>query len=220
MPPTSAITPPSLPDDLERISSIALAPHLEVLDVFLSGFHIEDQRAPSVRMESSRLEDVTWRGCDLRGFEAKDVVFERCDLSASDLSESRFLRVEFRSCRLSGAVLSMSTFEDVRFVECKAGLINLRMAEGERVWILGSSLHDADFYSATLLSSRILDCDLSLSEFSGADLRGSRLQRSRLDGARGAAGLRGIEVDSNQAALLSKLLLELHEITVDDAPDD
>ncbi len=220
MPPKTAITPPSIPEVLDRISSVAFSSHLELMDVWLSGLQAEGEEAASVRIESSRLEDVTLRRCDLRGLEARDVVFERCDLTASDFSESHFLRAEFRGCRLSGAVLSMSTFEDVRFVDCKADLLNLRMAEGERVWILGSNLHEADFYSAKLRSSRVLDCDLSGSEFSGADLSGTRLQGSRLDGARGAAGLHGIEVDSSQAALFSKLLLELHEIAVDDAPDD
>jgi uncharacterized protein YjbI with pentapeptide repeats len=220
MPAPPAITPPSLPQELDRISSLALSSHSELLDVRLSGFQAEDERAPSVRMESSRLEEVTFRRCDLRGLAAKDVVFERCDLSASDLSESRFLRVEFLGCRLSGTVLSMSTLEDVRFVDCKADLINLRMAAGVRVWFLDSNLRDADFYSATLRSSRVLGCDLSLSEFSGADLGGTRLQGSLLDGAKGAGGLHGIEIDSSQAALLSKVLLDLHEITVNDAPAD
>jgi uncharacterized protein YjbI with pentapeptide repeats len=215
-----AITPPSVPDALDRISSLALSSHLEVIDVWLSGFQTEGEQAASVRIESSRLEDVTLRRCDLRGLEARDVVFERCDLTASDFSESHFLRAEFRGCRLSGAVLSMSTFEDVRFTDCKADLLNLRMAEGERVWILDSNLREADFYSAKVRSSRVLGCDLSGSEFSGADLSGTRLQGSRLDGAKGAAGLHGIEVDSGQAALFSKLLLELHEISVDDTPAD
>ena len=220
MPPKPAITPPSIPEVLDRISSVAFSSHLELIEVRLSGLQAEGEEAASVRIESSRLEDVTLRRCDLRGLEARDVVFERCDLTASDFSESHFLRAEFRGCRLSGVVLSMSTFEDVRFVDCKAELLNLRMAEGERVWILGSNLHEADFYSAKLRSSRVLDCNLSGSELSGADLSGTRLQGSRLDGARGAAGLHGIEVDSSQAALFSKLLLELHEIAVDDAPDD
>ena len=111
----------------------------------------------------------------------------------------------------------MSTLEDVRFTDCKIDGVNLRMSKGERVWILDSNMREADFYAATLRTSRILDSDLSCAEFSKADLRGTQLQGSRLDGAKGAGGLHGIEVDPDQALLLSQLLLELHEISVQES---
>ena len=94
------------------------------------------------------------------------------------------------------------------------------MSEGERVWISGSNLREADFYAATFRSSRMLGCDLSGSEFSQADLGGTSLQGSRLDGAKGVAGLRGIRVDSDQTTLLAALLLESHDISVEVAPED
>ena len=167
----------------------------------------------------SRLENVTLQRCDLRGLEAQDVVFEGCDLSGSDLSESRLRRVEFRSCRLSGTTLSRSTLTDVRWTDCKLDRVNLRMAEGDCVWVLDSNMHEADLYAATFRSSRFLRSDLSACEFSQVDLHGARLQGSRLDGAKGAAGLKGVEVDPDQAVVLAQLLLELHEISVRDDPE-
>jgi uncharacterized protein YjbI with pentapeptide repeats len=214
------ITPPSLPPDLVRISSPDLFFDEDIIDVVVSGVHLVDGHAERLSIRSSRLDSVTLLGCQLRGLEAKDLVFESCDLSGSDLSESRLLRVEFRNCRLSGTVLSMSTFKDVRFTDCKLDGINLRMSEAERVWILDSNMREADFYAAKFRLSRILRTDLSGSEFSQADLRGTYLQGSLLDRAKGAASLQGVVVDTSQAMLLSELLLELHDISVQKPPDE
>ncbi len=212
--------PPSLPAHLEEVAAFDLEASGSLDDALVAGVELADHRATGFAIRSSRLAGVTLRSCELHGLEARDVVFEGCDLSGSDLSEARFTRVELVGCRLSGAVLSMSMLKDVRCRDCKLDGVNLRMSEGERVWILASNLHEADFYAATFRSSRMLDCDLSGSEFSKADLGGTHLQGSRLDGAKGVAGLRGIRVDATQAALLADLLLELHDIAVEVAPDD
>lgn len=42
-----------------------------------------------------------------------DVIFDSCDLSNCDLSESVFRRCEFHKCRLTGIDLSICTFQDV-----------------------------------------------------------------------------------------------------------
>jgi uncharacterized protein YjbI with pentapeptide repeats len=212
--------PPSLPTHLEQLGSIDLVDGGSVDDALVSGVSMVNGLAQGFGIRTSRLAGVTLQSCELHGLEARDVVFENCDLSGSDLSESHFHRVELAGCRLSGAVLSMSTLKDVRVRDCKLDGVNLRMSEGERVWISGSNLCEADLYAATFRSSRMLECDLSGAEFSKADLRGTHLQGSRLDGAKGVAGLRGIQIDSDQATLLAALLLELHDISVEAAPED
>lgn len=214
------VRPPSLPDELFRLPSLDLSWDEDIVDTLVSGFHVEDERADGLSITSSRFDGVTILSCRLRGLVARDLVFESCDLSGSDLSEARLLGVEFRNCRLSGAVLSMSTFNDVKITDCKLDGINLRMSEAERVWILDSDMREADFYAAKFRLSRILRTDLSGSEFSQADLRGTYLQGSLLDRAKGAASLQGVLVDTSQAMLLSELLLELHDISVLDAPDE
>jgi uncharacterized protein YjbI with pentapeptide repeats len=215
-----ACAPPSLPRSLVQISSIDLAPDQDIDEAHLSGMALPNRTAPRVRITSSRLDAVRLHGCELQELEARDVIFDQCDLSGSDLSSSRLFRVEFRGCRLSGLVFSMSMLKDVKLIDCKADGMILRMSEGERFRILDSNLKEADFYAAKFRSSRMLRCDLSGSEFSQADLRGTHLQGSRLDGAKGAAGLQGIQVDPKQATLLSHMLLELHGISVEEAPED
>ena len=214
-----AVAPPSLPEDLTRSASLDLSGGQEIVETLVSGMALTGRDAPGLSLLWSRLENVTLQRCDLRGLEAQDVVFEGCDLSGSDLSESRLRRVEFRSCRLSGTTLSRSTLTDVRWTDCKLDRVNLRMAEGDCVWVLDSNMHEADLYAATFRSSRFLRSDLSACEFSQVDLHGARLQGSRLDGAKGAAGLKGVEVDPDQAVVLAQLLLELHEVTVRDDPE-
>jgi uncharacterized protein YjbI with pentapeptide repeats len=216
----AACASPSLPTHLEPVGAIDLLDGESVDDAFISAVSQANGRAQGFGIRTSRMTGVTLQSCELHGLEARDVIFENCDLSGSDLSESRFLRVELVGCRLSGAVLSMSRLKDVRMRDCKLDGVNLRMSESERVWISGSNMREADLYEATFRSSRILDCDLSASEFSKADLSGTQLQGSRLDGAKGVAGLRGIRIDSDQATLLAGLLLELHDISVEAAPED
>lgn len=188
-------------------------------EAHMSGVELPNQTAVRVRITSSRLEGFRLQGGRFHRLEARDVVFDQCDLSGSDLSESRLFRVELRDCRLSGVDLSRAALKDVQLTDCKADGVNLRMSEGERVWILDSNLHEADFYAAKFRASRMLRCDLSGSEFSQADLEGTHLQGSKLDGAKGAAGLRGVQVDSNQAVLLCGLLLELRGISIEEAPE-
>lgn len=211
---------PSLPTQLEAVAAFDVLDGESVDDVLVSGVDLAGSRAHGFGIRSSRLAGVMLQSCELQRLDARDVVFENCDLSGSDLSESRLERVELLGCRLSGAVLSMSILKDVRVRDCKLDGVNLRMSEGERVWVSDSNLRDADFYEAKFRSSRMLECDLTGSEFSKADLSGTHLQGSRLDGAKGAGGLRGIRIDSDQAALLAGLLLELHDISVEAAPSD
>lgn len=215
-----ACSPPSLPTRLDPVSSVDLVPGGSLDNALLSAVDIANCAADGFIITSSRLSGVTMQCCELPRLEARDVVFDRCDLSGSDLSEARFFKVEFNGCRLSGAVLSMSMLKDVKLRDCKLDGVNLRLSEGERVWILGSNMREADLYAATFRASRMLDCDLSDTEFSRADLSGTHLQGSRLDGAKGVGGLRGIRIDSTQAALVAGLLLELHDISVEAAPED
>lgn len=213
------ITPPSFSDELVRVPSVNLSAGSEIIETEVSSLDLSECDAERVNLRASRLETLTLVGCNLRGLEAVDVILEGCDLSGSDLSESRLLRVEFRECRLSGADLSRSVLRDVRFTGCKFDQANFRMSEGERVWLLDSNMRQADLYGLRLRASRLLRCDLSESEFSQADLKGTQLQGSQLDGARGVGALQGIEVDPDQALLISRLLLEIHEISIADAPE-
>lgn len=212
--------PPSMPAQLEEVAAFDLDDGESVDDVLVNGADLAGRRARGFGIRSSRLAGTMLQSCELQWLDARDVVFENCDLSGSDLSESRLERVALVGCRLSGVVLSRSVLKDVRVRDCKLDGVNLRMTEGERVWISDSNLRDADFYEAKFRSSRMLDCDLTGSEFSKADLSGTHLQGSRLDGAKGAGGLRGIRIDSDQATLLAGLLLELHDIAVEGAPED
>ena len=213
------ITAPSLPEALARVSSVNLTADSEITEALVAGLQLSDCDAERLNLRSSQFVAVDLLGCNLRALDAVDVMFEGCDFSGSDLSESRLTRVEFRECRLSGVELPRSILRDVRLTDCKFDRASLRMSEGERVWVLDSNMRQADLYGLTLRSSRLLGCDLSETEFAEADLKGTQMQRSQLHGAKGVGGLYGILVDPDQALLISKLLLEIHGISVADAPE-
>ncbi len=119
-----------------------------------------------------------------------DCVITDCDLSGAVLGDCRFERVEFQHCRLSGVQAQGSRFSDVAMLDCKIDGGNFRMTVWERGELQDSNLVDSDFYGARLPGSRIQGCDLSNADFSKCDLAGSHLQRSRLEGIRGADFLR------------------------------
>jgi uncharacterized protein YjbI with pentapeptide repeats len=68
-------------------------------------------------------------------------------------------------------------------------------------------LKEADFTGADLAGTSFVRCDLSGTDFSGAKLRGADMSTSTLGEIRvGAGDVRGLVVNREQAAMLSRLL--------------
>ena len=76
-------TPPSLPTQLEEIAAFDLVERESVDDVLVSGADLAGSRAPGCGIRSSRLAGVMLQSCELQRLDARDVVFENCDLSGS-----------------------------------------------------------------------------------------------------------------------------------------
>jgi uncharacterized protein YjbI with pentapeptide repeats len=208
--PTSKFVPPRSP---EPPSESLVGKHSEmsshdawederVLDADLAG-----QIADQVRLTRCELHGVVFTGAQLRGLALVDVLAIDCELSGAILHEASLRRVELRNCRMTGVVMSQSSLGHVRLVDCKLDGANLRLARADHVEMSDCSLVDADFYEAVLTTGALHGCDLRGSDFSKASVKGIRLERSKLDGVRGAMSMGGVVVAGDQVLPLAQSLL-------------
>ena len=176
---------PPLRDDAE-LAHLALSGDYSDLDVSLVeivGCRIEQAQLTGSRLARCRLIDCVVIACDLSG-----VFFEDCTVT----------RVEFHGCRLSGLQATGTTFIDVGMFDCKIVDANFRMTNWKRAEFEHCDLATADFYSAVLPDTSFERCDLTGVQLAKADLRGSRLNGSKLEGLQGADGLQGVTIGSDQ----------------------
>jgi uncharacterized protein YjbI with pentapeptide repeats len=194
-----------LVDDAEVLGAVLSGDFagLSASYVELIGCRVDGAQLLGSHLHAGRLTDCIVRGCDLAG-----IVLEACVLT----------RVEFRECRLSGLQAIGSRFSDVGFVDCRLNDANFRGTTWERAEFEGCDLVGADFYSAVLPGSRFLSCDLTAAQLSKTTLTGSRLQRSVIDGLKGADALRGVTISSDEIIPAALALFGAFEMTIDDEP--
>lgn len=153
------------------------------------------------------LTGVDLTGRRITGLHCRDVVFASCDLSGALLDGADLRRVSLTGCRLTGVMLSAGTLADVVIADCVASLANFRAAHGSYLWIERTDLREADFSTAELAHSALLDCDLTQASFRDVRADGLALHGSTLDGVRGAASLTGARIGPDQVLPLGAALL-------------
>lgn len=164
-------------------------------------------RLADVVLRESVWSNVDLAGRHLSGFRCRDTRFERCDLSGAVLDSASLTRVTFTECRMTGVVLSATDLQDVRIQDSRADMANLRMARANFLLIDDSSLREAEFYSATLVRSALLGCDLHSANFRDCSMDDVDLHDSTLDDIRGALSLRGANISQAQLVALTPSLL-------------
>lgn len=150
-----------------------------------------------------------------------DVAVAAATVDAADAGDEWFAgavlwRVEFRSCRMSGVTFAGARLRDVAFGGCKLDGASFAGSEGERVLASGCVLSEADFGAARWSSVQLLSCELGRARFEGSSLARPRLHGSVLEGLIGVEALRGAVIDADQALVFARLLLDAHEVVVDD----
>ena len=219
---TGRAAPARVPDDLVDV----VDPGLED-DADWNGIAVAGEVSGSNEVVDVRIVASTFRGVDLTGrrfdrLQAIDVEFDACGLAGVVFERCSFLRVTFRGCRMSGVVAAGLKGADVVFGECKMDGANFRMATLERAEFDRCALPESDFYGATLTGSRLVDCDVTDADFTKAKASGTALHRSTVAGVRGADGLRGVVISSDQIVPMSFLAFQALGIVIDDedpAPD-
>ena len=172
--------------------------------------------AEDVIVSGGHLTRVRLTGATLARLSMSDVVLEDCELSGATLEGARLERVTIRRSRLSSLVAPDLHADELVVEDAKADGAWLRMAVMKRSRWVDCDLTGADLYSAQLTDTRLERCRLD-----GAELSKLRCVRVAVHGStfadvRGAAGLRGVVIGSDQIVPLAPVLLSALEITVDD----
>ena len=167
----------------------------------------------------SRLVGVDLTSRRMPGLRARDVVFDRCDLSGAVLDGAHLDRVRFSGCRLTGAMFSATRLRDVVISDSVGILLNLRLADAETLWIERTTLREAELGGATLVASALLDCDLSGATVTGLRAADLALHGSTLDAVIGATSLGGARIGPEQLVDLAAALAASLGITLTDRPD-
>jgi len=146
-----------------------------------------------VHVSRTRLTQVSFDD-----FRASDLLFEDCDLSGADLTESTMSRVEFRGCKMTGVVLSGSRIRWVSFIDCRLDMALFRGLEAEDCRFKSCDLKSGDFEMATIERASFSKCMLSDASFRQARLKEVDLRSSELTDLRYAQGLKGATIESVQ----------------------
>lgn len=159
---------------------------------------VVDGRWKNNRVRSSRFANTRFLSSRLVG-----TVFEDCDLSGIQVLEgSLFDTVSFTRCKLSFSNWVDVTLTKVRFVECQ--------------------MHESRFASCSVSDAAMLACDLTGSRFDEVTVAGATgldLRTSTIDDTNGLPRVRGLRVDTTQAAMLGSALLAERGIEVGDPPE-
>lgn len=159
--------------------------------------------------------DADFRDEDLSRLRTERVVFDACDFSGVDLSESEHVGSAFRNCTFRRTSLWHSTFRQCSFlgstfVECRVRPVTVVECDFTLAVLGGADLRKVDLSECRLREVSLVGTDLREAVLARADLTGARVQGARLDGAdlRGAradptfwttATLRGAKIDIEQA---------------------
>ena len=168
-----------------------------------------------------------FRDDDLSRLRTERVVFDDCDFSGVDLSESEHVGSAFRNCKFRRSSLWHSTFQHCsllgsEFTECRMRPLKLVEVDLTLAVLGGCDLRGVDLSDCRLREAGLVGADLRKAVLQRADLSGARLTDARLEEAdlRGArtdptlwttAALRGARIDIGQAlAYAAAHGLEVH----------
>ena len=210
---------PDLPDEFDP------APDAVESGAVWYGVCAEASLSIPARVHDLEMAECVWRDVDassrrFTGLICRDVLFERCDLSAAVLDGAALTRVHFLDCRLTGVALSGTELNDVVLEGGAVSLANFRASTASLLHIRDTSMKGADFYDARLRECAFLDCDVSDIDLSGARIEGLSLHGSMLDTVRGAASLvdAGLRIDTDQVVPLGLALVAGLGVTVGARP--
>ncbi|HJS93665.1 MAG TPA: pentapeptide repeat-containing protein [Solirubrobacteraceae bacterium] len=180
---------PDLPPELDAVTTL----DREGLEAArLTDAAVPEFRAPGVGIDACVLERVVLAGARMTGAHVRDTQLSDCDLANADLRDARLRRVEVHGGRLTGAVLIGADLGEPLTEDCRADFATFATAHLHNVRLAACDLRSTDWQEAQLRGVCFEDCDLSGADFSRGRFVEVELRRCRLDGIRGAQGLRGV----------------------------
>ncbi len=177
--------------------------HGLLLDLLFNAMHAPAQ---PLRADSCRFERCVFAHAHGTS-EFLDCVFDHCDFSGADLSETHFCRCQFSHCRMSGTDLIQSTLRDVTFEDCAMDYAGFGGSRFDRCRFHSCSLKESGFSNCTHKSLQFLSCRLDRSEFASTSLSSLHFESDEISGIIVSPELlRGLSVRADQALELSRLL--------------
>ncbi|WP_185268901.1 pentapeptide repeat-containing protein [Halopseudomonas xiamenensis] len=124
---------------------------------------------------------------DLSSTEIRESVFEECefsdcDLSATILTRCKFVDCTFKRCNLSLMVISQSRFSTAEFIECKLVGVDWTRAHWPSfdlepgLAFRSCILNDSSFFGLTLHGLQLQDCRLHDVDFREGNFSGSAMR--------------------------------------------
>jgi len=191
----SAVDPDEIDDE----------PHLE--STLIANMTLAGDGLKNGLLERSIVEGVVFRDMDATSLIVRSTAFLRTDLSLGTLAGASFTRCVFDGSKLTGTRLNRAVLKDVTLTECRSDFAQFQYARMQDVRFERCDLKQAYFNNARMKNTVFDACDLSGADFSQANIAGSDLRRSRIEGIRVAPEqLKGVIVTHDQALYLAGLL--------------
>lgn len=200
----NVIDEPSFHEELTEGSEKELTREDRIYGKSFTGITLEN--VLGMRFSECKFDHVTFTG-SMRSLDLADVIFDGCDLSNVNFSESGLRRVLFRHCRLVGTDCSLSSFQHVQMEGCRCTYLNLNGAVLKHV-----SLSACDFTDASVNDCRVSDLRLSENvfvhtEFLSTPLKDLDFSDSEMHGISvNPQSVSGMIVNASQAVELVSLL--------------
>ena len=155
-------------------------------------------------LRQCHLEKVTLLHNRLERFEASNTLWEKCDLSNSELFGASLHQVTFRQCKLTGTNFAESYLRDVTFEDCMLDYGTFANADFKNVRFANCRLKEAEFYDLTWKNLQLKENDLQGTNWLHTSLKGLDFTSNPF----GKIGLspdqlRGLKVDPAQALVIA-----------------
>ncbi len=161
-------------------------------------------------LEGVRFSECTFSSVSFRNAcacEYLDAVFDHCDFSNCDLSESAFVRTVFSHCRLTGTILIKCSMQDVLFDNCTLDYANLSSTRWKTCEMRDCRLDEASLSQCRFRDTDIEHCSFISAEFINTPLKDLDFSDSEISGIMVTKDcIPGVKVSQEQALELAKLL--------------
>lgn len=198
---------PRLPLELELVFfTEAMTTQDKIIGVEVHDDLWPSEKASGIEFSECRFQKVTFAPvCEKTYF--VDVIFDHCDFSNCQMSESTFRRVVFDHCRMTGTDLSRCSLQDTVFLNCALDYSNFAFSSFKNCRIKDCIAVQSSFSETRFEHFQITACRLDETEFFHSRLQGVDLSSCSIDGiALCGDELKGVVVNPAQAVDLARVL--------------
>jgi len=136
-----------------------------------------------------------------------DCIFDHCDLSGSNVTESRFHRVKFIGCKTIGVQFTKAKWQYVQIEDSLFSYGEFSDTVMTDVRLLRSDFSQSSFFTVEFQKITLDNVDFTSSDFSDTSMFGIDLSECKIDAIRVSQNrLKGLIVNSQQASALIRLL--------------